>query len=121
MTLVVNILAGLALVIVVLGASQIAGPRCGKYRITDDSIEFVMFGHLRVWRSGFEDISDVRVVSLAKLFVTPGLYLMNRPFGRYVLVRRRRGVFRSVVITPDRPQEFLRIVQEKIGKTPSAG
>ena len=121
MTLVVNILAGLVLVIVVLGASQIAGPRCGKYRITDDSIEFVMFGHLRVWRCSFENISDIRLVSFARLLVTPALHLMNRPFAQYVLVRTRRGVFRSVVITPDRPQEFLRIVQEKIGKTPSAG
>jgi hypothetical protein len=37
-----NILAGFALVGIVLIASQMLGPRCGKYRITDDSIEFVM-------------------------------------------------------------------------------
>lgn len=111
----VYIVAGLALAIVVLGVSQLAGPRCGKYRLTDDAIEFVMFGNLRVWRSSFKDISDIRSVSFARSFVLPALHLMNRPFAQYVLVRRRRGVFRWVLITPDQPQEVIRIVREKIG------
>jgi hypothetical protein len=120
MTTVGNIFAGLALVVVVLGASQIAGPYCGKYRITDDAIEFVMFGNLRVWHSSFDDISDIRLVSFARSFVLPALHLMNRPFAQYVLVRRRRGLFRWVLITPDRPQEIVRTIREKIGIPQSA-
>lgn len=121
MTMAGNILAGLALLAIVFGASQIAGPYCGKYRVTDDSIEFVMFGNLRVWRSSFEDISDIRLISFTRSFVMPALHLMNRPFAQYVLVRRRRGVFRFVLITPDQPHELVRLVRQKMGNTPSPG
>jgi hypothetical protein len=47
----------------------------------------------------------------------PALHLMNRPFAQYVLVRRRRGVFRWVLITPDQPEEFVRTIREKISQS----
>ena len=115
MTMIENILAGLTLLLVVSGASQIAGPHCGGYRITDDAIEFVTFGTLRVWHASFEDISDIRLVSFARSFLLPALHLMNRPFAQYGLVRKRRGLFRWVLITPNQPQEFVRTIREKIG------
>src|SRR5271166_6625394 len=102
-----SVLAGLALTVIVLGGSQLVGPRCGKYRITNDSIEFVLFGKLRVWRSFFEDIREIRLVSFSEMQTGLAIGLMNRPFAQYVLVRRRRGIFRAVVITPDQPQEFV--------------
>jgi hypothetical protein len=117
MTAIGYILAGLALLVIVFGASQIVGPYCGKYRITDDAIEFVMFGNLRVWRSSFGDISDIRLVSFARALVLPALHLMNKPFAQYVLVRKRRGVFRWVLITPDQPAEFVRTIREKISQS----
>jgi hypothetical protein len=116
MTMVGYILAALALVTIVLGFGQIVGPYCGKYRITDDAIEFVICGNFRVWRSSFEDISDIRLVSFARSFMLPALHLMNRPFAQYVLVRRRRGMFRWVLITPDQPQELVRSIREKMKK-----
>jgi hypothetical protein len=61
------ILAGLILLFVVVGGSQIIGPRCGKYLITDNSIEFVLFGRLRVWTAAFSDITDIRSVSLFEM------------------------------------------------------
>jgi hypothetical protein len=114
MTIIAIVIAGLVLATIVLGTSQFFGPRCGKYRLRD-AIEFVMFGNLRVWRSSFTDISDIRPLSFAALFVYPALHLMNRPFGQCVLICRRRGVFRSVIITPDQPQEVVRFIREKIG------
>jgi hypothetical protein len=80
MTTVGNILLGFAAAVIALGAIQIAGARCAKYRITDDSIEFVAFGTFRVWRCSFEDISDIRLVSFARSFLTPALHLTNRFF-----------------------------------------
>lgn len=121
MTIVAIFIAGLVLATVVLGTSQFLGPRCGKYRLSDDAIEFVMFGTLRVWRSSFLDISDIRPISFGTLFVYPALHLMNRPFGQYVLISRRRGVFRWVVITPDQPEEVVRFIREKIGPAKNGG
>ena len=115
MTTAAYIVSGLALIVVVFGGSQLAGPYFGKYKITDSSIEFVMFGKLRVWRSSFEDITEIQLVSFARSMILPSLHLMNRPFGQFVLVRRRRGMFKAVLISPDQPQEFVRIVRQKIG------
>jgi hypothetical protein len=113
MTMIGPLLAGLALMVIVLGASQIGGPRCCKYWITDNSIEFVCFGKLRVWRCAFEDISDIRLFSSARALFLLAHNLRNRPFGRCVLVERRRGML-PVIMTPDRPEAFVRIVREKI-------
>jgi hypothetical protein len=112
------IFAGLVSVVVVLGAGQILGPRCWKYRLTDDSIECVMFG-MRVWRSSFKDVADIGPISFVRLFTVIALSRADRPFfSRGVLVRLRRGVFRAVVITPDQPDDFVRTVREKIGIAP---
>jgi hypothetical protein len=111
-----DIFLGLALAVIILGAAQILGPRCWKYRLTNDSIEFVMFGRFRVWSSSFEDITDIKRVSFIRLFATFTLSLVNRPFfARCVLVRLRRGVFRAVVMTPDQPDDLVKAVRQKIG------
>jgi hypothetical protein len=86
--------------------------------MTDHSIEFVLFGSFCVWRCPFNDIIDIRLISFVRLLTIVGLNLMNRPFAKYVLVRRRRGIFKAVAITPDQPQEFVRIVREKLEKRP---
>jgi hypothetical protein len=117
----VYILAAIALFVIVLGTGQIVGPRSGKYRITGDSIEFVMFGSFRVWRCPFEDITDIRFTSFLGSFFSPALHLMNRPFAQIILIRRRRGIFRLVLMTPDHPREFVRIIQEKIRSLSSPG
>jgi hypothetical protein len=108
------ILAVLALLIIVLGGSQLAGPHLGKYTITDDSIEFKVFGNFRVWKISFDDISDIQLISFPRMLITPSIRLTNRPFARYVLVSKRRGIFRAVLITPDNPEEFINIVQQKL-------
>jgi hypothetical protein len=116
MTFTGNMFLGLALAVVVLGAGQILGPRCWKYRLATDSIEFVMFGRFRVWSSPFKDITDIKSVSFVRLFTTLALSLANRPFfARCVLVRLRRGIFGAVVMTPDQPDDFVQSVRQKIG------
>jgi hypothetical protein len=96
-----------------------SGPRCWKYRLTNDSIEFVMFGRFCVWRYSFEDITDIKPVHFVRLFTTPALSLVNRPFfARCVQVRLRRGVFRAVVMTPNQPDDLIKIVRQKMGISP---
>ena len=115
MTMAGQILAALAaLLVIFLGGGQLVGPHLGKYRITDNSIEYTLFGRIHVWKSSFDDISDIQIISFARLWVTPSLRLMNQSFAQYVLVRKRRGIFRAVVITPDNPEEFINIVQQKL-------
>jgi hypothetical protein len=105
-----------ALLVVFLGGGQLVGPHLAKYRITDDFIEYTI-GGLRVWKSPLDEISDIQIIPFAKLWSTPSLRLMNRPFARYVLVTKRRGIFRAVILTPDDPQEFVKLVRQKIRPT----
>jgi hypothetical protein len=116
MTTVNSIFAGLVLLVTVLGTSQVIGPSYAKYEIKDDCIEFVLFEKFSVWRTSFEDIEDIRLISFVRLFTMPALHLMNRPFAQYVLIRRRHGVFRSAIMTPDRAGDFVEIVRRKIEK-----
>jgi hypothetical protein len=122
MATLISVLGGLALIAVVLGGSQFLGPHGAKYTITENSIELNIFGKFRVWRTSFQDISDIQIISFSNVLTTSrfGLSLMNRPFARrYVLVRRRRGIFRNVLITPDRPEELVKMVREKMTKSPN--
>jgi hypothetical protein len=109
------ILAIPVLLAIVLGGQQLVGPRIGKYRITDTSIQFILFGNLPVWTSSFDDILEIRSISFSRMLIAPSLHLMNRPFAQYVLVRKRRGIFRTVVITPDDAGKFVKLVQQKTG------
>ena len=94
------ILATAVLIIVVWGGSQMFGPLCAKYHLTDSAVEFVLFGTFRVWRAPFGDIADIERISFGRMFITPALGLITRPFGAYVLLRRHRGFFRAVLMTP---------------------
>jgi hypothetical protein len=115
MTTAAYIVSGFALIVIVFGGSQLMGPHFGKYAITDNSIEFIMFGKFPVWRANFEDITEIQPISFARSIIVPSLHLMNRPFGQFVLIRRRSGLFKAVLITPDEPEEFVRTVRRKIG------
>jgi hypothetical protein len=121
MTVIAIVIAGLVLATIVFGTSQFLGPRCGKYRLSDDAIEFVMFGALRVWRSSFTDISDIRPISFCTLFVYPALHLTNQPFGQYVLICRRRGIFRRVVITQINPTKLSDLSERKLALRRAVG
>jgi len=109
------ILVAVALSVIVLGGNQLIGPRLVKYRITNEAIELVLVGNMCIWRCSFDDISDVRLISFLEMMVTPYLHLMNRPFARYVFVRKRRGILRGVVITPDNAENFVTLVRQKTG------
>ena len=114
-----NFFLGLTSAVIILGAAQVLGPRCCKYRLTNDSIEFVMFGRFRIWRSSFKDITDIKHVPFIRLFTIFALSLVNRPFfARCVLVRFRGGVFSAVVMTPDQPDDLVKTVRQKIGSAP---
>ena len=63
--------------------------------------------------------SKERISFAQLLFVGFGLNMINRPFARYVLLRKRRGILRAVVITPDQPEIFVEKVRGKIQDLPT--
>jgi hypothetical protein len=77
------------------------------YRITDGGIDIVLLRALPIWRIPFDDIESVRIASWKELnlgFTT--LRLGNRFTSRYLVIKKRRGWFRYVAITPVDAEKF---------------
>jgi len=116
MTIAENIVAVMVLALIVLGGSQVLGPYCGRYTFDGSCIKFILFGSFRAWEVRVGDIEDIQEISVVSLFITPSLHLMNKPFGKYVLVRKKNGIIRNIVITPDDVSAFIGSVRQHITK-----
>jgi hypothetical protein len=91
-----------------------------RYRVTDLGIEVLLFGLIPESKTQLKDILEVRKVSFSELLPwknpkSVGWFrLGNRLWGDGVLIRRKRGIFRNFVITPDEPDEFVKELNLKI-------
>ena len=113
--LIYAVLVILAMAAVILCFQNYIGPRFAQYHIGDKTVDYVIMGRFRPVRVSFEDIIEIHSLPFWMIFFTPALNLINRAFfARFVLVRRRCGLFRRVVITPDRADEFVRAVQQRM-------
>lgn len=88
------------------------------YRLTGDSLEILLFRVFPVYRVPFKEIESVYMTSWnqAKLGFST-LRLGNRFARRFVVIRRKSGSLRVLVITPDRPEEFVNRVSQNSGST----
>lgn len=100
--------------------AQFFGRWVVSYRITNSSIEVRLFGLICESKTQLKDVVEVRKVSFADLlpwnnFESVGWFrLGNRLWTDGVLIRRSRGVFRSFVISPDEPDQFIREINLKL-------
>ena len=78
------------------------------YRLSPTEVQITLFG-LAVRKISYTDIEDVFMGSVG------AGENWARKFSGYVTIRRKRGTFRSVVITPDRPEDFVARLKERIG------
>ncbi len=105
------------LAVVVTGSAfQLFARYLYNYKLTDDSIQLIALGAVPVMRIRFADISDVREVSFGQTLKSGPftLRLGNRIIGGFVLVRKRKGLIRSVVLTPDDVPDFLRQIERRV-------
>jgi hypothetical protein len=78
------------------------------YRLANRKIEVVLFHVLPVYWVRIEDIETIRKASWSELGVFDTILRMgNRLFGECVLIQKRKGVFRRVVITPHNADGFI--------------
>jgi hypothetical protein len=88
---------------------QFVAPHVFAYRICPDQIQIVVFG-LPLANIKLCDVTDIRKVSLLDAFNPATLSLHNRLFGQWLLIRKNRGLFSRVLITPANPDEFIETV-----------
>jgi hypothetical protein len=102
------------LVAVMIFIAQFFGPLVMSYKITGSSFEVRVFGVFLASKTEFSDVVEMRKVSFAELLPWKNLSsvgwfrLANRFSADGVLIRRSRGVFRAFVITPNKPDEFVK-------------
>ena len=103
------VLAMLLTAVVVLGAASIGSIRCG---LGQDAIEVRVFG--RVVRR--VRLADVESVDRRGAIVNESW--SGPRFWNAVTVRRRTGLFRNVIVTPDDPDRFVAEVTERLRAGP---
>jgi hypothetical protein len=85
-----------------------------SYELTDNYLGFLFFRHMHGSRIPISDIDEVRLFNWKDLFNYTMIVNQhgNRIIGNAVLVKRRRGFIKWMVITPDWPKEFVQRFHE---------
>jgi len=83
------------------------------YDIRDGRVRFLLFRSVPLFGIPISEIWEVRECSGRDLW-KPGFALRfgNRLWGNCVMIQKKSGLFRSVIITPDNAQEFIERIQE---------
>ena len=90
-------------------AFQAIGKFFYNYELRDGAIEIVILGGVPIKSIPLSEIDEMTEVSL-KDTLTPDfktLRLGNRLMGRILKIKRKSGLFRYILITPDEPDKFL--------------
>jgi hypothetical protein len=68
-----------------------------------------LFKRFKVYRIHVKHIESIRMISYDALQNTFALRLCNRnSSNQFICVRLKRGLFKRVIITPDKPEQFIR-------------
>ena len=81
------------------------------YQVTSTHLEIVLIGLIPIFCMPLRDTRVKRVTHRAYLTSPDGykyLWIMNRLFARgYVLIHRKGGIFRYIVLSPSHPDDFI--------------
>jgi hypothetical protein len=80
-----------------------------SYEIKAGEIRILVFSSMPIVRIPISNVAQVTHPSPRQLWLNPlyALRLGNRLFGGAVLIRKRRGLIKSIIITPDDPAQFI--------------
>jgi hypothetical protein len=89
-----------------------------NYRLSDESIQIVLFSAIPKNRIRYDRITGIRSISTSRMWDFDYLFVANfrnRVWGPTILIFRRRWL--PIVITPDNAEEFVREVRERVYRT----
>lgn len=79
-----------------------------SYRIRGLFFEIVIFHFIPIYRLHVKNIESVSIVSWVELGVGGATVRAGNRLARHgVLIRKRRGIFRRIAITPENPAGFV--------------
>ena len=92
---------------------HIAGRFAFDYRLRPDRIEFVALRFFSIAHITFRDIAQIRKASWLDAMSPGVLSLHNRFFCQWLMITRRRGLIRRIMITPGNADEFIEAVRNE--------
>lgn len=103
-------------VISVTVAFQVLGRYIFNYRITKDSLQFVVFRKVPYMYIKLANIAEIREVTFKEATFEKSLVWRcgNRLWGRIILIRRKKGIIKTILVTPDIADEFISKIRERI-------
>ena len=116
--MVIPVLAMIALLVLVLGFFQMFGEYVYDYGLSDTAVEFLVFRKIKVWTVPFNEITAVEPASWQDFFSLKQIPFgfVSHPLGKYVFIKRNKGILKHIIVTPNNQSEFLDKVRSKISK-----
>jgi len=101
--------------VVLLAVLQFFGRYLLDYRLDDDGVTFLVCRSLPVKTIAYRDIESARAAGMGGAMFSglTGWKWQNRLFGRVVVIARKYGMLRNVLITPDDPDQFAARINER--------
>lgn len=92
-----------------------------RYRLTERTVDLVLFGLIPMWRFRYSGIEDIRQISFNETwwympYTFTTLRAGNRLVGDIVAIHRKSGFPKYILISPDDAQDFVRRAREHLGK-----
>jgi hypothetical protein len=88
-----------------------------NYKISKDSIRIVLLEKITLFRISFSNIIEIKKISFKEALSNDeyfwALKFGNRIWGEGVLIRRKKGFLKMILITPDRADEFISKVERE--------
>ncbi len=108
----------LLLVAVVLGFFRLFGDYIYSCRAEQGGIDFHLFRIVPLWKIPYSEIVDVRPIAIRSLFSLRAfpVSFISRPGAQLILIKRNRGIFRNVLITPISPDRFIAAIRSAAQK-----
>ena len=106
-------LAMALLVVAVFGFFRVFGDYIYSCRAEENGIHFRLFGYFPLWKISYLEILDAHPATVRSLFsLRPFPFMfISRPGAQIVLIKRNRGLFRNVLVTPNNPDRFVAAVR----------
>jgi len=86
-------------------------PRVLRYRLTEDGVEMVLCGFFPMFYLPYEDIEDAHKASATEVIFSTKV--INRVWGQFVILSRKTGLRRAILVSPDDVESFLRELRER--------
>ena len=86
-----------------------------SYKLTESTIEILLFHHIAVLRIPYTDVVDIHRPPVLELLTRIfAWHCENKFYYNRVLIRRSRGMFPDVFLTPDDPDTFIAEVKSRV-------